>query len=379
MYSIDKQLEEQKNKPVEIDIHPVSKWKRILVYLGDMMFCFIAAFVIFNCATYPLATVIAPYDSEKSLQAAKDRDSVLYDNKILFYEDSSATTKEFSKGLKYTFNRFLAYFTFDDNNVYDTEHPEYTHIDENNVVYTYYVDIRNDVTTYNSIFNTLSDYFVLKDGNYTLKDSIKENTKYYFDVNERLQGNDYKTMSTVFNSIYGDMIKDIKKNDLTFTKDGVVISYNDNQKIIDNNSQIYYNRMSVSVFAAHIISVVLLFIVYPLVNRFGRTPMLSIFKADRIYTTSFKRLKTSDKVLSGIYSIFTTVPYVVFLPLCYTTLVYILDIPFLISFALVGFLLVIINLVVLLVSAFSQSLTDKASRVVIVPNEEFEQIEQSKY
>jgi len=84
MYSIDKQLEEQKNKPVEIDIHPVSKWKRILVYLGDMMFCFIAAFVIFNCVTYPLATVIAPYDSEKSLQAAKDRDSVLYDNKILF-------------------------------------------------------------------------------------------------------------------------------------------------------------------------------------------------------------------------------------------------------------------------------------------------------
>ena len=42
MYSIDKK--EKKN--IEIDIHPISKWKRILVYLADMAISFIIAVIL---------------------------------------------------------------------------------------------------------------------------------------------------------------------------------------------------------------------------------------------------------------------------------------------------------------------------------------------
>lgn len=379
MYSIDQQLNEEKNKPVEIDIHPVSKWKRLLVYLGDMMFTFIAAFVVFNIISYPIATVVAPYDSKKSLDAAEQRDSVLYENKILFYEETEKIDKSFNKSLKYTFNRFLAYFTFDDDNIYDVSHPEFTHIKENNVIGTYFKDIKNDVTTYNKIFESMPEYFKKNEEDFTLVDAVKENTKYFFDENERLQSKDYNTLSGIFNSIYGDIIKDIKEHDLTYVDvSSKVVSYNECQKIIDDNSQIFYNRMSISVFISHFISVLILFFIYPLINRFGRTPMHSILKLDRVNTASFKRLKTGEKILLGVYSIFTTLPYIIFLPLSYTTLIYIIDIPFILTFALVAIVFLIINLIVLLVSAFSQTLVDKATRTVIVPNEEYEQIEQIK-
>ena len=63
MYSDEKI---KKEEPVELEIHPLSKWKRILLFLADYFIGFICAFILVNVAVMPLASLITnSYDLVK--------------------------------------------------------------------------------------------------------------------------------------------------------------------------------------------------------------------------------------------------------------------------------------------------------------------------
>ncbi len=56
-------MEEEVTEQKFIDIHPLSKWKRLLVFLGDYFIAFIASFILFNLVVFPSAKIIC--DTEK--------------------------------------------------------------------------------------------------------------------------------------------------------------------------------------------------------------------------------------------------------------------------------------------------------------------------
>ena len=53
-------MEEQEQKVIEIS--PLSKGKRFLLFLGDFFIAFIIAFTLFNLATFPLTKLIFKTD-----------------------------------------------------------------------------------------------------------------------------------------------------------------------------------------------------------------------------------------------------------------------------------------------------------------------------
>ena len=151
MYS--DQVKETKN--YEIDLHPISKWKRILLYLGDMLITFILGVFIMNVAVMPLYSLFNTTNSSLSYKAEKIRDDILYENKLLYWYDDNlrnAPQYDFDKDLVYTYRRFLAYYVIDDETPLDTRIPEYVHKLENEVIKTYYVNIRSDEATYLDVF-----------------------------------------------------------------------------------------------------------------------------------------------------------------------------------------------------------------------------------
>ena len=69
-----------------VDIFPLNKWKRFLVFLADFFVCFIMCFLLYNIAVMPIAKAVTGY-SQKSTESAnsmKAMHTVLYENKILF-------------------------------------------------------------------------------------------------------------------------------------------------------------------------------------------------------------------------------------------------------------------------------------------------------
>ena len=67
-------MEEQEQK--YIDIHPLTKWKRLLVFLGDYFISFIIAFTLFNLAIFPLAKIAFGTQSKSEHASALEKQAV---------------------------------------------------------------------------------------------------------------------------------------------------------------------------------------------------------------------------------------------------------------------------------------------------------------
>ena len=96
----------EENKQKVIEIKTLSKWKRLLVFLGDYFIAFIISFILFNLAIFPLAKVIcntqersreATYLEGQALKLLKD-DGFLYspNDGASFEDDVNYTFKVFS-------------------------------------------------------------------------------------------------------------------------------------------------------------------------------------------------------------------------------------------------------------------------------------------
>ena len=75
----------KKKEVIEIDIHPISKWRRILVFLGDFFIHFIISIIMMNIAVMPICSIFVKPESEKSYAKKKKRDDVLYEHKIMCF------------------------------------------------------------------------------------------------------------------------------------------------------------------------------------------------------------------------------------------------------------------------------------------------------
>lgn len=379
MYSVDQEVIEEKKKPVEVDLHPITKGVRTLVFLGDLILTFITAFIYFNAFVYPIASGIVKYNEQESIEASYKRDEILYKNKILYYKDDIAPKYNINDNIKYTFNRFLAYYTFEDGVMPNPDMPEYAHLPENEVLHTYYVDIKHDEKTYINLFSQTSEYFNVVEGNITLKDEVKESVKYFFDPVEKTESETYKKLSKTFANMYGTIMKDIKKNDLTFTgSGGTTSSYLAQQAIVDKNYKVFTWRMSISVLIAHVLAFLTMFVGYPLFSKHRRTPMMSIFRLDRISIKTLKNQGKLETVITNLSSLALTMGYMFLLPLSYTDFFAVIDLPLIVPFCIVAAVVALVGLVVLLITGFNQTLTDFLSRSVIVPLADLEAVERAK-
>ena len=376
MYSIDKQ--EQKN--IEIDVHPLTKWKRVLLYLADMVISFILSYILLNIAVMPLSSLIYKTDTQRSYEAEKMRDDILYEYELLFYREGSGSKYpqyKFDANLSYTCYRFIAYYVFDDDTSLDPDYPEYSHWPKNEVIWTYFHTIRNDDTTYYEIFDTMNQQYSHFDivGNViSLKSEVKDEIRVFYKPNESLgkKGKTYFAhLESLFSGLFGKVIKDIYANDLV---DSHGNSFADYQRIIKEVSLTYYWKVSICCLISYLLSWVIMHLLIPLLNSNGYTITSWVMKTERLGFRNLLPLSKKEVAISSAYYLLLDMPYLFFLSLSYTTLVYAFSVPMLPILSLISGFVVLVSLFVVLFNSFNRSISDLLSQTVYVPSDDVDSV-----
>ena len=394
MYSIDKQEIEKQNKEIEVDIHPISKWKRILLYLGDMMISFILSVLLLTVAVMPIASLIAKPNRKEAHQMELRRDDILYDHQLLFYkseDDASYPKYDFNANLVYSFNRWLAYYVFEDGDpaLDPTNYPEYKHLPENEIIYHYYHDILGDDLTYkkmfqghesNYLFFTYNDDFPTS--NAILKTEYKNEVIPFFDPGDKMSSSGtkiYDALSDLYASLFGVVLKDIYNNPDHDLKDSTdTYSYRECQKYIEKVNRDYNLLIAISALIAYVLSWALVHILYPLINSSNRTPTMSVMQLDRLGINNLYPINKKEAAFTASYFLLFDMPFLMFLSLSYTSLIYTLSVPLLPFFSLLSLFVIIISLFVLIFNGFDRSLSDLLSHTVIVSTDEVDGIIKAK-
>lgn len=391
MYSVDKQQLEQQNKQIEVDIHPISKWKRTLLYLGDMMICFMMSVFILNVLIMPITSAFVKTDSKRRSEYVQHREDILYEYKLLHYkseDDKNYPKYDFQSNLVYSYHLFLAYYCFDEGDpaLDPTNYPEYKHVQEYENIYHYYKEIRSDYATYIDLFKgheAQYGYFTYVDNGGgeeipTLKDDIKAELIPFFDPSDKLgkTGAKYfEKLSDLYSALFGCVIRNIKINDL-ISIDGY--SFIECQKVIDRITNKYNLTVAICCIITYMISWFLVHILYPLINSSGHTPTMSIMKVERLGMNNLYPLSKGEVALTAVYSILFDLPYILFISLSYTSSILSLSLPLLPFLSLVALFMLMVSLFVMLFNGFDRTLSDLLSQSVLVSSDEVDGIIKAK-
>ena len=154
-----------------VDIHPLKKGRRVLVFIADFLIHFILSFLIFNIAIAPIGKAITNYNkkNDEHISLTAEMYNHYYKSGVLL-ADSSFEKLDVTAGVEYTYRCFLSFFVLDSEETSDTNYPQYGHKIENNTIYHFYHDIRNKEQSYYDSF----DYYNKKDNYFEYNDATKE-------------------------------------------------------------------------------------------------------------------------------------------------------------------------------------------------------------
>lgn len=370
--------EEQANNVV--DIVPLKRGRRILVFLADFFINFIFTFVLFNTIVMPLSNVItnSTYRQNKNDAAAKEQFNILYDEKVMFFE-KDGEKYYYTKNVETTLNCYLSYYSFNDTDVL-ADHPLYGNKAENEVLFHFYKDIRNNYQTYVTTierFNKEHDFFVINGENISLRDVIKDNIRLSFFSEGDMSEEGKKALGYLqdfFINCYADLFKDIEKNDLKH----------------EGKSYLYYksivsqceNEMQVQLIISSVIAFVLgsaiYYLVIPMLSKENKTLSMMMMRVVRIGTNNLYLLKKSESFLLLVYSLIFNLPILFFMPMTYVAFTYLFNIVPLTSSLFIGLLLWLVSFAVSFISPLGQFLTDFLSRSVLISDSDLDAIYRSK-
>ena len=305
-----------------IDIHPLKKGRRILVFLADFFIHFILTYLIFNIAAAPIGKVATNYEAknEEHVLTTLDMYDHYYNAKVLL-RDSSFDRTDVTAGVEYTYRCFLSYFVLDSEESIDGNVPQYGHKKENNTVYHFYHDIRNKEQSYYDSFdyyNKKDNYFEYNDATkeYNLKIEVKNELYAYFDPKDAMGDvgkQYYKDISNnLFNPLLAEVMNDIEKNDLHY--EGETRSFLECKNRIKELETYHGNLMTICAYISHVIVWSGLFLIFPLINKNRKTLAMLFMKIERVDFYSMNHTKKRMVVASALYSLFATLLGIMFIP-----------------------------------------------------------------
>ena len=371
-------MEETAQKTVNVS--PISKGKRLLVYLGDFFLIFILSFVFFNALVNPVSNAITNYSDRKqrSSLAARSQYVILYNQGVMLHEGNS-DIYQYDSNVEYTMNAYLSYYSFEDSDELSA-HPQYGHKEENEVLKHFYFDIRGDKESYLSTLQTFNEkysYFNLEGESISLKDEYKVNVKLSFfspsDMSEDGKAV-VERLEDFFINTYAEVFKDIENNDLIDNEE----SYIANKKITKDLANFYNWQLVISSLIAYLLSIILYFLVLPLFNENHRTLAMMMMKRTRIGTNSVYILGKTECVTNAIFMVAFNLPVIFFMPMTCVAFSYLFNIPALLAFLFIGLLMMIISLTFVMVTPYNQTLCDFISRSVIITNDDLDEIYRAK-
>ena len=366
-----------------VNVLPLSKGRRILVFLGDFFITFMLSFLLFTIAVLPLGKVMTRYDKRNADYSNNLtlRGEILYENKILF-DSGNVDKSEIVYNTSFTYFVYLSYFTYDVANPEHVRYAQYGHKEENNIFNHYFLDILGDSEKYISLFDKYNDkyqYFIRTDTTVALKDEIKTELLTYFDTSDHPTKLCNQYMDNIETSLFYPMLSEVmtlvEKNDLSSTKG---VTYNQVNGWIKAFEK-YINNLAIG---TGIISVFLstsvLFLVVPLCNKNRRTLTMMAMKVNRIDVRSLNMASKSQIVISFIYQLFIGLLAAFFVPIGLLTIYEIFNITLLFVLALFSLLLILGSFVFLMFDKFNRAMFDFFTNTVFVTSDTLDEIYRSK-
>ena len=377
------------SKTKVIELQPLSKWKRILLFLGDYFITFILAFILFNLAVFPLGKVICSTDKKSTRIAELENQNteMLISSGIIFRYTSSESnfTPSFEKNVNYTFKVFLSYYAFDDETV-DTNNPQYGHKEENEVIKHYYVtylhNVSNPETQYIADFNSVNTDGLFSIGEtfneIKLKDDYKEllGTELLEVTDEsKYSQNMLNFRDKVFAKLfYLHVYQDIQDND--FTKDGV--SFKENGEEVERINEYLKWVPTWSAVISAVLAWGIVYLLYPMINGERRTMTMSVMKLNKLKMVRMVDINRKDVLLQSFYYLLLSCSSVLFLPVLFFGFAYCFNLPLLFIITAISLLLSIVSLFFVFFNEHNRSGSDILTFSVVVPTSEIDNIYKEK-
>lgn len=365
------------NRGNTIDVMPLGKWRRILLFLGDFFIVFIAAIFLSNIAIYPIIKSTTGYDTKESNDVSyqQDRFQILYDNDLLFYE-SAETKNNIEENLDFTFDRFLSYYVVEgplSYEIFNTYYSIYPNKDGQTLIGLY--------ERYDSLH--MFDFESLDaNGLPTLKAEFKDQLAPYFDPKDEMSdiGEGYydDIFPHFFLSMFYTMVDDVKANDLSSPDGAPSRTYDELTSLIEEFDQYKQNMAIIASSVSFSIACILIYFVYPQVNKTGRTASQSMLRVDRVDRTSFTIMGRGARVLIGIYQSIFSLPMLLFLPIPTVSVNYVFSIAPLFGLFITGAILLLADMIVVLADKYNRGLTELFTHSVCLKEESLDEIYKAK-
>ena len=370
----------QDNKKV-IDIKPVTKWRRILVFLGDFFITTILGFILFNVAAFPISKAIIQYDKQIEIisQCLDESNDMLVNSGFLYYpREEENLEKNLPNSIDYTYHVFISYYLFDEESPVKNN-PQLGHKESNEIFKTYYVDYKKSPDEYLSIFkevNAKNSFFEVGETVDTikLKEVYKNSlaTEYLeldngADLPDHLQTIKENVYEILF---YDKMYEDILQNDLIIGEKSYKTYFN---QVTSINNTIDWAITISSIITGAFCSIIV-YLVYPLTHKEHRTVTMSIMRIDRLLINNLSYIKRSNVILQFPFHLIFGLGGVLFYPMLMTGLTYVFNLPLLVIFLLISSLLTIVSFVIMLLNQYGRSGSDLLSFTVLVPTSELDML-----
>lgn len=371
-------MEETANQKKIVNILPLKKGRRVLLFLADFFLNFILAFILFFLASFPIGKAITGYNIKNNLytENLSNRGQVLLRNEILIqcpdYEDY-----DISSNVNFTSDCFLSYYALDEESPTNVKYSQFGHKTINQVFHKYFLTILGDEAKFISLFDHYNAKYAYFDRNGTdisLKAEIKEQVAPHFYKNETVSSLGKKYVSNIKNSLYypmySEIMDSIKKNDLTFGD----YSYNELQRDIKGFETYIYNLVQYTSIITGVISTALLYVLIPLINRSHKTIGMMILKIERVNLKSLNYIKKGEVILNAVYQLFYIFIICFFIPMTSLSFVEMFKIQLLFILGIFSILMMMANLIYLLFDKFNRSMFDRLLQMVHLTTSELDDV-----
>lgn len=358
-----------------IELRPLSKWKRLLVFLGDYAITFIISFILFNLAIFPLSKVIFDTQSrsEKANYLEQQALNMLRDDKYLYTPTEAAS---FEERVNYTFKVFLSYYAFDAEEV-DVNNKQYGHKEENEVIRNYYQNVIKDESLY---IKDLKEENA-KDGMFVIGDSIsdialKEDYKVLL-ANELLeQKNEDKYSEAMTNfrdhifarMFYLHIYNHIMEHDYVKDHHSFKDYLNESKNIMKSLQWVASGASFASILLAWSIS----YVIYPLVNKEKRTITMSAMRLSKLNYKALSQIDNKTVLIQSFYYLIFALSASLFMPILFFGLAYSFNLPLLFVLSVISLALAVASGIAIIFNEHNRSLSDILTNVVSLPTSEID-------
>ncbi|MBO4540578.1 MAG: hypothetical protein J5736_01190 [Bacilli bacterium] len=361
----------------QVDVEPLSKGKRILVYLADLFLPLILCFFLFNIATVPLGKAMTGFD-EKSQEAtsySQDVRDILVGSKILFlrYQD---VPFDYQDNLQYTYDVWLSYYAMEEGESLDVNHPQFGHKEENEVIKTYFVKIREQENEYASRFLSADQgsYFLQEGSSFRLNESAYSAVHPYFDPRDQISQDGQRIYEgireKVFTDLYAQLMYDVEQNDLIYEGK----SYRSCMAGIQAVEEYQNGLLTITLLIAYFLSWGIHFLLIPLLGKRRKTLTGFFLRVERVSLSRLALCSRGQASLFALYSAFTCFWPCFFLPISYIGFNALFGITSILVLSILSLLLMVVTIVFVLASPFNRSLEDILSRSAMLEEKELDKI-----